>query len=85
MKLLAVPLHDLYDGTHRFGPLLASIPHLLSRYNFEYVDEEDNVVAVTPGGNPLESSVPRTRVLVGQDVVMAHSDSNVAQGDGNTA
>lgn len=54
MKLLAVPLYELYDNVQRYGPQLSAIPHLLSRYNFEFVDEEDNVVAVTPGTGPLE-------------------------------
>jgi cleavage and polyadenylation specificity factor subunit 5 len=49
MKLLAVPLFELYDNTARYGPQLAAIPHLLSRYNFEFVDEEGKVCAVTPG------------------------------------
>lgn len=49
MKLLAVPLFELYDNTARYGPQLAAIPHLLSRYNFEFVDEKGNVTAMTPG------------------------------------
>jgi cleavage and polyadenylation specificity factor subunit 5 len=52
MKLLAVPLFELYDNTARYGPQLSAIPHLLSRYRFEFVDEEGNVVAETPGGDP---------------------------------
>ena len=49
MKLLAVPLFELYDNTARYGPQLAAIPHLLSRYNFEFVDEKGIVTAMTPG------------------------------------
>lgn len=49
MKLLAVPLFELYDNTARYGPQLSAIPHLLSRYNFEFVDEDGNVSAMTPG------------------------------------
>ena len=70
MKLLAVPLIDLYDNTGRFGPQLSAIPHLLSRYNFEFVDEQDNVVAVTPGGGPVEGAdgtVPFTKVVAGEE------------------
>lgn len=52
MKLLAVPLFELYDNSGRYGPQLSAIPHLLSRYNFEFVDEEGKVTAVTPGGGP---------------------------------
>lgn len=68
MKLLAVPLFELYDNTPRYGPQLSAIPHLLSRYNFEFVDEKGNVVAVTPGGGPMAGGdVPRTKVLAGGD------------------
>ena len=52
MKLLAVPLFELYDNTARYGPQLSAIPHLLTRYNFEFVDEDGNVCAATPGGDP---------------------------------
>ena len=52
MKLLAVPLFELYDNTARYGPQLSAIPHLLSRYNFEFVDEEGNATALTPGEEP---------------------------------
>ena len=52
MKLLAVPLFELYENTARYGPQLSAIPHLLSRYNFEFVDEDGNVSAATPGGDP---------------------------------
>lgn len=57
MKLLAVPLFELYDNTARYGPQLSAIPHLLSRYNFEFVDEEGNICAATPGGDPGPQSV----------------------------
>lgn len=63
MKLLAVPLFELYDNSARYGPQLSAIPHLLSRYNFEMVDEEDNVIAVTPLARELD---PRTQVVDSQ-------------------
>lgn len=63
MKLLAVPLFELYDNTARYGPQLSAIPHLLSRYNFEFVDENGKVVAVTPGGGP--DGDPKTKILAG--------------------
>jgi len=76
MKLLAVPLFELYDNTQRYGPQLSAIPHLLSRYNFEFVDDDGNVVAVTPGGGPFENgAVPKTKVLAGGDTEMEH-DAN---------
>jgi cleavage and polyadenylation specificity factor subunit 5 len=71
MKLLAVPLFELYDNTARYGPQLSAIPHLLSRYRFEFVDEEGNAVAVTPGEDPgIQSGngeVVKTRILAGGD------------------
>ena len=62
MKLLAVPLFELYDNTARYGPQLSAIPHLLSRYNFEFVDEDGNVSAQTPG---TELPSTGTKVLAG--------------------
>jgi cleavage and polyadenylation specificity factor subunit 5 len=71
MKLLAVPLFELYDNTARYGPQLSAIPHLLSRYNFEFVDENGHVVAVTPGAGPPEGAILQTRILAGgEDVKM---------------
>lgn len=74
MKLLAVPLFELYDNTARYGPQLSAIPHLLSRYNFEMVDENDNVVSVTPGLPLPDGQAPGVRVLAGGD------DENGARG-----
>lgn len=65
MKLLAVPLFELYDNTARYGPQLSAIPHLLSRYNFEFVNEAGEVVAMTPGDSLTNlNGTPQTRVLV---------------------
>jgi len=69
MKLLAVPLFELYDNTARYGPQLSAIPHLLSRYNFEFVDDKGEIVAVTPGGGPFENP-PKVKVLAGGDDAM---------------
>lgn len=70
MKLLAVPLFELYDNTARYGPQLSAIPHLLSRYNFEFVDEQGNVTASTPGGGSAmtngEVKKPEIKVLAGE-------------------
>lgn len=73
MKLLAVPLFELYDNTARYGPQLSAIPHLLSRYNFEFVDEQGNVTASTPGSGPMmvngEGKRPEIKVLAGEGEV----------------
>jgi len=53
MKLLAVPLFELYDNTARYGPQLSAIPHYLSKYRFEFVDEDGNLSSVMPGGGPI--------------------------------
>lgn len=75
MKLLAVPLFELYDNTARYGPQLSAIPHLLSRYNFEFVDENGEVVAVTPGDG--DGYVPKTKILAsGDDVDMKTEEGN---------
>ena len=78
MKLLAVPLFELYDNTARYGPQLSAIPHLLSRYNFEYVDEDGNVVAQTPGGNPGPQAAPSAPVSSD-----AQDSGQLTNGNGN--
>lgn len=71
MKLLAVPLFELYENSGRYGPQLSAIPHILSRYNFEFVDEDGKVVKVTPGdGAQAGDQKPKTKVLVGDDTDM---------------
>jgi cleavage and polyadenylation specificity factor subunit 5 len=67
MKLLAVPLFELYDNVQRYGPQLSAIPHLLSRYNFEFVNEEGKVVSVTPGGGPFSGEQASVKILAGED------------------
>ncbi|TPX53878.1 hypothetical protein SeMB42_g00583 [Synchytrium endobioticum] len=37
MKLLAVPLFELYDNSARYGPQLAALPHLLARFHFHII------------------------------------------------
>lgn len=81
MKLLAVPLFELYDNTQRYGPQLSAIPHLLSRYNFEFVDEKGNVVAQTPQGRPADGDAPRVKTLAGgntDDVNMKEEGADYA-------
>ena len=63
MKLLAVPLFELYDNSQRYGPQLSALPHYLSRFRWEFEDEEGRVVAWTPGGEVDERV--RTKILAG--------------------
>lgn len=77
MKLLAVPLFELYDNTQRYGPQLSAIPHLLSRYNFEFVNEDGEIVAATPGSAP-DGYKPQTKVLAGDDEDMRDDDGAAA-------
>ena len=39
-KLLAVPLFELYGNENKYGALIASVPHLISRYNLSVEEEE---------------------------------------------
>lgn len=61
-----MPLFELYENTQRYGPQLSAIPHLLSRYNFEFVDEKGTVVAQTPCGRPADGEAPRAKTLAGE-------------------
>lgn len=63
MKLLAVPLFELYDNSQRYGPQLSALPHYLSRFRWEFEDEDGKVVAWTPGGEVDERV--KTKILAG--------------------
>ncbi|OQO13904.1 hypothetical protein B0A48_00779 [Cryoendolithus antarcticus] len=67
MKLLAVPLFELYDNSPRYGPQISALPHYLSRFRWEFVDEEGKVVAWTPGGAVDE--MVKTKILAGGEDV----------------
>ena len=81
MKLLAVPLFELYDNTARYGPQLSAIPHLLSRYRFEFIDEKGDVVALTPGQGlgSGEAGATGVKILAGDDVEDDMPDFDGAQ------
>lgn len=72
MKLLAVPLFELYDNANRYGSQLSAIPLYLSRYNFEFVDSNDRVIGTYASDSWRPSSVPATLELS----TAAHDDSN---------
>lgn len=88
MKLLAVPLYELYDNSARYGPQLSAIPHYLSRYHFEFVDDKGNVVAATPGGGTTGNSSGRQNgevkeiVLTGgkEDETLGNEDMKIENG-----
>uniref|UniRef100_A0A7S1PJ78 Cleavage and polyadenylation specificity factor subunit 5 n=1 Tax=Percolomonas cosmopolitus TaxID=63605 RepID=A0A7S1PJ78_9EUKA len=35
-NFLAVPFFEIYDNTKRYGPIIASIPQMLSKFHFNY-------------------------------------------------
>jgi cleavage and polyadenylation specificity factor subunit 5 len=39
VKLLAVPLFELFENQQKYGPHLSALPHLLSRFHFVYSTE----------------------------------------------
>ncbi|KAF2403123.1 cleavage and polyadenylation specific factor 5 [Trichodelitschia bisporula] len=78
LKFLAIPFYELYENAQAYGPQLAALPHYLARYNFEYVDEHGNVVAMTPAGMPSSSPPERNN----QDQNMA--DAGQGQDDQGT-
>lgn len=40
MKLIAVPLFELYQHEDKYGKIISNIPMLLSRFNFVYLQPE---------------------------------------------
>lgn len=46
MKLLAIPLFELYDDAARYGPQLSAIPHLLSRFVVASLPTHCSLIAI---------------------------------------
>lgn len=65
---------------------MAALPHYLARYRFQYVDDDGNVLAVTPG--PAPEADARTELddprFVGE-AAATNGDSNGHGGDVNQA
>ena len=40
-----MPLFELFDNAARYGPVIASLPHLISRYDFAFVASIPAIVA----------------------------------------
>ncbi|KAL9335771.1 hypothetical protein Peur_072952 [Populus x canadensis] len=44
LKLLAVPLFELYDNVQRYGPVISTIPQQLSRFQFNMITTTRNLL-----------------------------------------
>ncbi|MED6211341.1 Pre-mRNA cleavage factor Im subunit 2 [Stylosanthes scabra] len=42
LKLLAVPFFELYDNAQRYGTIISKIPHQLSRFQFNMINNNNN-------------------------------------------
>lgn len=47
LKLLAVPLFEIYDNVVRYGPVISALPHVLSRFRLNMVHEPAPQAATT--------------------------------------
>ena len=53
-----MPLFELYDNAARYGALIASLPHLISRYDFAFVA---SVPAAIAEAAPTGQAKPKTQ------------------------
>ena len=49
-KLLAVPLFEIHENTARFGPVIAALPHLLSRFRVTMAGAPQAPLLLPPAG-----------------------------------
>ena len=81
MKLLAVPLSELYENAAKYGRQLRALPHYLSRYRWELVSEDGEVERWTPGGQ-IDANV-KAKVLAGGGPASTNDDTNVVMAEAN--
>ncbi len=43
LRLLAVPLFELYDNVQRYGPIISAIPQMLSRFRLNFAGEREDI------------------------------------------
>ena len=61
LRLVAVPLFEIYDNPQKYGPIIASIPQLLSRFQFVLAGGGGaGAGAAMPAGMPAPGGLPQT-------------------------
>jgi len=82
---LAVPLFELFDNKS-FSPLIASIPHLVSRFSFTLIDSSKSIEASTKGdaeeGKATSAAMPTDAAAA---TVEDDGTVNVTPVEGSTA
>ena len=68
-KLIAVPLFEIYDHIQRYGPVISSIPQLLSRFNV--------VLAAGPGGDAAAAVLQEAKTEEEEEEVKFGEDGGV--------
>lgn len=48
LRLLAVPLFELYDNVQRYGPIISAIPQMLSRFRLNFAGEREDIPRPLP-------------------------------------
>lgn len=43
LRLLAVPLFELYDNVQRYGPIISAIPQMLSRFRLTFAGDREDI------------------------------------------
>lgn len=89
--MLAVPLFELYDNAHRYGPVIASLPQLLARVKFVYCDtnaqplQNPHIAALQLTNIETYDTVQRRKKLKNEPNAMKvdTTGSGSENGDGN--
>lgn len=57
-KLIAVPLFEIYDHIQRYGPVISSIPQMISRFRFMELEGLVDIKDELKGENEAEKKEP---------------------------
>lgn len=58
MRLLAVPLFELYDNVQRYGPIISAIPQMLSRFRLNFAGDRLSVPRGVIDDRELQQAQP---------------------------
>lgn len=67
-RLVAVPLFEIYDHTQRYGPVISSVPQMLSRFNIILAGQSQVPLPIESQAPPtgLESAMPQGQTFMEQ-------------------
>lgn len=84
LRLLAVPLFELYDNVQRYGPIISAIPQMLSRFRLNFAGDRQEIPHPVPETNlqNVETAEGNKQIMDNDHVdAMPIEDQEIEEGE----